>query len=457
VRTPGWWRRRRERRSDAGSALLREFVYLDEVSVYSLLASHTGAIVSELTENQSSATTSEMTGSLRASVGVLRSDVRSKLEDTQTSATQVVRKSIVQASFKELFDARQDALVLRALGDAEHPGRLQQVADLVAAAEDDRWKAWVVDVDRMRRGDLLEMRVELEAAPIFRFGATLSSLIAIFRDSPEFLDLASRGGMTQGLAISRVLDSLLGGLVPVRGRAIEFRHVTAGGRSWVVHEGLLADLTASGGVTVLPLYVVGVAESRLFWKDIRRLLFSHASYTVMCRLGRDGASDSWTAVKLVDVVREFLPDIADGIGEMEDGLLSMMGTAQPSAAENIKDEAMATALVRYATRLAEHYGLSIDPADFELLAEGIVAAKDSHALPIDSTRAAFTAMTRGLREREDFPEDSLRAADLRAEALTASGLELDGTPMPSSGIATTPLPAKPVERYLDCEFVAIYW
>ena len=52
-RVRDWLRRPRRRPvTPSSDGLLREFVYLDEVSVYSILASRKGAIPIEFTENQ---------------------------------------------------------------------------------------------------------------------------------------------------------------------------------------------------------------------------------------------------------------------------------------------------------------------------------------------------------------------------------------------------------------------
>lgn len=458
MRAPRWWRRLRKRGDQPAELTgpLREFVYLDEVSVYSLLASRGGAVVSELTETESSTTTAEVGGSVRASAGVLGSEVRSKLQDAQASGTQVVRKAIVQASFKDLIEAQQSTLALRPHGAEEPADRPTNGRELKAAAADGRWGGRLLDASRLWRGDLIEMRVELEAAPIFRFGATLSSLIDMFKDTPELIGLEGRAGMAQGIAVSKVLDALLAGLVPIRGRSVEFRHVTAGESSWIVHRDLLGAV-ADEELDIQPLYVVGVAETALFWKDIRRLLFSRSSYTVLCRLAGDGTTDRWKPVKLVDVVGEFLPDVARQIDEAQEGLLSLadFDGAQPKVAAG---RGLAEALARYGGWRLSQTGLAEDDVA-RLDADGDTIAGTVTGSPsVEATRQAFAAMDSQLSERHNLDlEDPLRAAELRKEALAASGLEADGAPVASSGLPSALPQDERCEHYLDSEFIAIYW
>jgi hypothetical protein len=299
------------------------------------------------------------------------------------------------------------------------------------------------------------MRVELEAAPIFRFGATVSGLIDMFKDTPELVGLDAQAGMAQGIAASKVLDALLAGLVPIRGRSVEFRHVIIGERSWIVHEDLLGELVGDETVEILPLYVVGVAEAALFWKDIRRLLFSHSSYTVLCRLGRDGTTSKWTPVKLVDVVGEFLPDVARQIDDAQAGLLSL-AAADAAQTQDAPARALAEALEDYGGQRLHHAQMGVD-AHLEGDA-ATVAARFTGGSSVETIRQAFLAIDRKLSERHDLPpEDALRAAERRAEALAAAGLEPDGQLVASPVQPSTPGQRELRERYLDCEFIAIYW
>jgi len=63
-------------------------------------------------------------------------------------------------------------------------------------------------------------------------------------------------------------------------------------------------------VDVRRLQVVAVAEADLFWRDIRRVLFSGARYTVLARVSRDNIQTEWTPVKLVELLKDVVPDLA---------------------------------------------------------------------------------------------------------------------------------------------------
>lgn len=117
-----WVRARRARPNQSGDDLgpRREFIYLDEVSVYSLLASRLGSIPEQLTKSASEALQSEINSEIGVNYG-LKAGVGSKLATTSTAATQVVRKSMVQGAFKELVDVEHGKLALSAPLPAASP------------------------------------------------------------------------------------------------------------------------------------------------------------------------------------------------------------------------------------------------------------------------------------------------------------------------------------------------
>ena len=153
----------------------------------------------------------------------------------------------------------------------------------------------------------MEIEVELKAEDIFRVGAVVGTFLELFQEAPELLGPDVREQFREVLSVNAVLNKLLGDLVPVRGRAIDYVTVRAAGQDWVVHRQVLRQLSEDWATEAQALDVVAVAEASLFWKDIRRVLFAGSRYSLLCRIGRGGLHDDWTPVKLVDVVREFVP------------------------------------------------------------------------------------------------------------------------------------------------------
>ena len=228
-------------------------------------------------------------------------------------------------------------------------------------------------------------------------------------------------------------------------------HVDVDGRELLAHTKLLAQLPALAE-HARPLYVVGVAEADLFWRDIRRVLFSSARYRMLCRLGRGGAQSEWTPVKLMDVLEGAVPTLRDVIDEIP-SLLASMGTEEQS--DDAPAQLLRKALQRYAQEVTAIYGHPLSADD--LAARGLPTAEQCEGYStLETRRAAFGALTDALAEELHFTPQPEVLAACRTEALIEGQLlapgsvatgaqQLDGSSEDNS------------VRYIDCEIVAVYW
>jgi hypothetical protein len=222
ARVVAWLRRwRRTRAAKRQKAPLREFVYLDDVSIYSLVASRLGPIAAEFTETETKSLQSEITSSVGASAGVAKSDVRSRMQSGESQGSQVLRRSIVQTTFKELYELEEDTLAMTPMSADLDAPEILSVADLEAAARRSAFDGWIVNPKRMARGQLLELEVDLEAEPVYRMSAVVTAVLEIMQDI-ESLGPEGYGQLTEVHFVNRILEKLLAGLVPVRGRAVDY-------------------------------------------------------------------------------------------------------------------------------------------------------------------------------------------------------------------------------------------
>jgi hypothetical protein len=449
------WRTKRRRKRAArrgGKGSLREFVYLDEVSVYSLIASRKGAVPSEISESESALLRSETTAQAGANAGVAKGEVSSSLEAQQSSSTQVVRKALVQSTFKELFDLERPNLPLRVDPLSGSPPSLKDASALLDHARTAS-SVWATAAQELRRGTLLEFDVELEAEGIFRMNAIMNAFFEIVDENPKLLGSASLPNLVDSYMTNQLLERLLVGLVPIRGRVVDYRSVTIDSTEVIVHRTVLDGMSGSG-LTVRPLYVVGVTERDLFWRDIRRVLFSHSRYSVLCRLGRDGPQSSWTPVKLVDVLKEVSSDLGSSIQEIGGYLDRQHGLGSTGASDDQnRDAAMQKALIVYANDIVRQYGHELsddDPGALGLSHNGTYETREGR-------RAAFAELTMRLGAQFDFQAEPLVAAQLREAALDAAGFDLEGNLPDQVQVAEQAESPSQDPRYLDSNIVAIYW
>jgi hypothetical protein len=472
-----WWRRRRlkaEARNQQAPPL-REFVYLDEVSVYSLNASRLGSVAADFTETRSSSLQSEVGGSVGVSaVGTATAGLNSRLLSGQSRESQVTRTAIVQTAFKEFyeFELELDSFAMRPVPEDRKPPEARDPQTLAALTRKAGPDGWLVDPGALSRGRLVEAEVELEADATFRTSAVIATVLRIFESEPEMFGDATKDGLAQGKAIHRVLEELLAGLVPVRGRVEDYEVVDIDGQEWIVHRRLLSQLEGDDRPVTRPVYVVGVADRGLFWKDLRRILFSGARFRVLVRMGQSGLRNTWTPVKLAHVLEPVAPDLAEQLNSFGPEMIAAMSdgvVADPDA--ELQRRLGQRALIAFAKRLAAHNDHELDAADLHEL-EPIAEENGASLGTAPGRQRAFGEISSFLHDRFDWPADSEGEAECRGAALQESGLDPFGQPSLAAAPddisaallapdyphrSTVPTEANTNERYLDSEVVAIYW
>lgn len=459
-RAQQWLRNRRRKRAAKGKkAELREFVYLDEVSVYSLIASRLGPIAAEFTDTEKRSLQDEFSGSVGGTIGIVKGESSGRALERNTSGLQVVRKSVVQTTFKELYDFEKDTLAIRPVVQESPPIRIHDVSTLELNIDNLMDSDWIIDPVSLTRGRLFEAEVELEADTIFRVSAVMSAILAITQDSnPAIFGLRDFSDIEQLESVNRILEKLFVGLVPIRGHLIDYKVISLRGKDWLVHRKLLNSMSDDTNSVQEP-YVVCVAEQALFWKDLRRVLFSGSRFRVLCRIAQDGLHDSWTPIKLVHVLNDVNPTLGRTLESAGRIALKAMGSAdQADLADDTRMAYMKEALIRYAKMLASHYGYTIDDecmADLQLqTAKQCINTNDIYA-----RRRAFRLISETLEQRFQIERAPMVEAQYRQTALLEMGLSLNGQLSPAmiSNVHDTNSIESSNERFLDSELVAIYW
>ncbi|MXW75320.1 MAG: hypothetical protein F4Z58_04650, partial [Acidimicrobiaceae bacterium] len=338
-------------------------LYLDEVSVYSLLASRKGAIATEFTESQTASLNSEVGGSLGGGFGVTKAEVRSRIESAQSRTSQVLRKAIIQTSFKELHDLERPGLRLACARNNSRTPETNSRADLERHLNQHLSTGHIIDPRTLGRGDLIEVEVVLEADPIFRVSTIITTIREILEENMQLFSGENVDQLAEMRSIGRLLESLLADLVPIRGTLVNYRVVEFGGSEYLVHRDLADPFGVGGDLALSDAVVVGVAERDLFWKDIRRVLFSGSRFTVFCRLGGEGLQDRWRPIKLMDVLHDIHPVFGEQIGDLGETALRAMEVAvdasqQPQSLSGEREDPL---LQQYITMLVESHGQVLDP------------------------------------------------------------------------------------------------
>jgi hypothetical protein len=363
-----------------------------------------------------------------------------------------VRKSLVQGAFKELIEAEQQELALPEPPVSEEVPTVSTVDDLEHLAQDDG-SHWVVSSESLRRGQLLEIEIELDADPVFAFNAAVSSMVEMMDENPELFG-DHLEGVAAGEMMNRIIGRLLVGLVPLRCRIPGYRSIVLGDRELLVHHRLFDRIAEWSDIEGKEIFLVGVAEESLFWKDLRRVLFSHSSFTVMCRLARNGLQRNWSPVKLADVVTRALPKIGDQMDSMSTQMIEGFEIGAAAALEEEEpDVRMRAGMELYARAYAAHF--SDEPFDLVPLGSLLNPEPGVDYEETEARRRLLEPLTGRLRQMFDQPEDLVLETTLRGGAMEEAGFDFGG----SQQVVVDDVVAEalPSSRYLEADFVAIYW
>lgn len=421
---------------------LREFVYLDEVSLRSLLSSQKGGVTDSTSEQASEGSEADITGTAGANPGfIAKAEITSRYQTTNSSTIQTSRKATVQSWFRELHEISGLRILEPTFVDV--PAK-----DLLSLKQIDSMSQ-VAPSDALQRGRLVELKVKLAADPVFHLGTMVSEFTAMAEDYPEMFSAANALSTLQEIKpINKILQRLLAGLVPIRALAVDYVVVEIEGTEYIAHKELLQGLE----LKTQPLEVVGVTEQEAYWKDLRRVLFSDAEFTLLARISRSGLQQSWTPVKLADLFGAIAPTLVDQINAA--GRVPF-GTPTSSRESGLEMK-LASALAFYKNSLLIEFGMTLNDAQEQLIATHIDDLKVRSATVSDQT-SAFMQLTRRVVELVGGEIGSDRALELREVAREVSGLSL----FPAVGALTqaspTPPPSENVARLLDVDFVAIYW
>lgn len=404
-------------------------------------------IAAEMTDTHASTLMTETSASYGASGGILRTDASTKSQASDTRTTQVLRKAIVQSTFRDLYLRVRDNLVIAPAPRDDLAPRFGTAADLRA----DGSRTWVLNPLNLQRGQLIELTVELEAEPLFQARTVVSTFLDVFEQDHARMGGANIPGLADAAALSRMIENLAAGLVPLRAKAVDYVVIKKpDDTELIVHRDVVANLGST--VQSAPLYLVGVATETLFWKDLRNVVFARSEFQVLARIIRPNLQNSWTPLKLVEVLARVAPQFHDALERMNGTVLDAM---VQSAASTDELTQLRLVLGEYADLVADALGVDLDPADPGLLAALEPPSGLQQGSSVKQWRQAMAPVASYVAELAGRPVDPEVAAKLRVLAQMKHGLSPigEGAASMSSTLGT----AKGKDHLLDTEIIAIYW
>lgn len=295
---------------------------------------------------------------------------------------------------------------------------------------------------------MIELEVELTADPIYRFNLTMAELSDLATKYPDMMNAPGAADVLEQMGpVSKMLEQLLVGLVPIRARCLNLVLVELDARAYIVQAADALTL----GLPTTPIDVVGVTDLDQYWKDVRRVLFAHGSFKMLSRVARDGLHDDWAPVKGAEVLSEIAPQFP---GLLEAAGRTEYGIPKDARIEKQRD-AMTKALKLFATKILD---MSDPPLPWDSCAglEEVIGAQGALASSTSGQREAFQAVADLVTEAAGVSPSPAQLQEFRTFAREAADLKFSVNQMRADKIESTQKPRGP-EKLLDVEIVAIYW
>ena len=307
---------------------------------------------------------------------------------------------------------------------------VKTISDLEALLDSRDNGNWLIDPANIRRGQLLEVEVQLQADPIFRIASVMTAMHDLIGDNKLlFENVVNLPQLRQIGEMSRMLEDLMVGLIPIRALLVDYVSVPLGKRDVLVHQDLLNKIASRDRLETSPVSLVGVAEHNLFWKDIRRVLFGDGQYTVFCRLATAGLSSRWRPVKLADVLGDLVPQFDELISQCsEQARMAMRTAADQSLAGTAPGNSVSEKVIdEYSGLLVKHHQGTQSP-DIRAL----IPTNDDWLSSVDDRRRVLAQVTSHIESALGVTISGDVAYELRLEAMQRAGVE---TTLPTPTLA----------------------
>ena len=387
-------------------AKLREFVYIDQRSVQSLLASTgSGRVAAEQTARDIGMNTSERNANIGVGAGPANVGVggrRASQEGTETE--RVFSFDLIQSKFTQLYE--DDDITPRILVDSDD-------------SYDLRDDPLFLDLDR---GTLLEVRGNIQLHPLYR----------IYR-AMKYINDASPEESIADEEVLRLIEESLGEKIPIE---IELDGIS-------ITEDTNKIRADSSGEDV---NIVALLNENDLWTEPIQTLASNKQFTIFCRV--EQTQPNWYPMKLIRVLESISPGLADEYNTLfERELVTALDAFEAgvdASGKSTIDEQAVREIVEF---LAEEASTSVDDEQIETIVENTLRSYSPEevdvpiAQKIELLKTAYAEFT-DVISKEVFSKTS---PEIRSEYFRRRADQSDQTT------------EREFTPHLEVNVIAIYW
>lgn len=414
------------RQKEVGQFQLREFIYLDEVSLQSLLVSLHGELTEKKSITDSTSNTKNVGGNIDTNnLAPLKLGFTAQYQSGKSDATQTEKKATVQSWFRELYET-PNILGVQPLEDGDQ--------DII------------VKSSALQRGTLAELQVVLATDPYFN---VVTSISEFFKLSENISEL---NGYSEIKWQIELLQQLLAGLIPIKAEILNYRALKTGDDTYLVHE----DKATGVSTSKIKVNLVGVTELSAYWKDIRRVLFSNQEFRVLCRISRPGLVQDWNPIKLLDLFGNVFPQKEiHNVKEMLKLLSYNVDAASTAETDNDASSKMRLALEEYIKSSCKHAGGEIGSDEIKGIIEEVLKGNFDEG-SMGDRKVLYEKVDGELASLKIDVPPNIRVT-LREGSSEKAGLSHRLFTSAPSEVKKVEEKSVAEELFIEAEIIAIYW
>lgn len=388
---------------------MRQFLYLDNIALRSLYVSRYGPEDARITLTDSQTRDDGLSGNFGPSSAGFGLSWRDGVSKTM----QIERIASEQSLFRDFLERELSIGSMSQIWDGTPDSRG------VLSAKGRKFK----------RGDLVLVRIRLQADRIFQIVSFASAILEL-----------TEGGLGKNLPnkeevlqIVELLQKLLIEQAPIDSELTDW--------GW---DNVTQTVVLSSDVSE-SLRLVGLTQIENYWLDVRRVLFDHAECTALVRITEDIPSIDWSPLKLFDAARGIpgLENLNDSINQI---------TTAFDLKPNLQREfsfPVGEVLTKYVHEIAP-------TADMDALRQtinGIVADYKTAGENMTALSNAFGEVDRLLKfSGAELPEPDIIA---KARDEMIASLELEKPDAQEAIVSKIPVTSN--DKFMVGEIIALYW
>ena len=405
---------------------LREFVYLDESSLISLLASTTGGITDQQSTRQRKRISGSITGILPGNQG----DIGATKEKT----SEIVRQYVIQSNFTEFYELRK--------GDLKLSDQIKSNSAIpLQGTRTTELDGFEVSDSELKRGDMIELEVELGSHDLYKIYKAVDLLGEIIESLPDDSDPISEieseefsGGNVSD--IIELIGKFLIGLVPIEGEVENYGVVKSDSQAYIGEKSVLEKQD----IEYDSFSIVGSVKESAMWQDTTRFLFDENEYTAYCRIDDPQLEEDWMPLKLMDVV----DGIEEGASESIQQLPNEFDLDDDSGSSNTVEKGRK--IVNSDIKIYLSYISDLDDDTINQVANDISSRVETDNLQTEDREQFMRLSEEAIEQEEQLDIDEVNKVRIIGNVITENDVDTQ------SGTDDTE-----TDWYLKVDFVSIYW